>query len=72
MDTGSITTLPLAQIVTLVFYITAFVYAVFTIIFRYHWKTYSVDEKITKTTLALYYVTTIPLLLLLSFLTLVI
>ncbi|MEZ4195208.1 MAG: hypothetical protein R3B53_02310 [Candidatus Paceibacterota bacterium] len=72
MDTGNAFSLPLEQIVTLVFYTTVLVFAIFTIILRYHWKTYSVDDKVTKTTLTLYYVTTIPLILLLSFLTLII
>lgn len=72
MDNGVILNLPLENIVTLVFYFVTFTYAVFTVILRYHWKAYSVDDKVTQTTLTLYYLTTIPLMFLLGFLALVI
>jgi hypothetical protein len=72
METAVALNLPLEKLVTLVFYFSVIVYVVFTVIIRYHWKAYSVDEKVTRITLVLYYVTTIPLMLLLGFLTLII
>lgn len=72
METASLAILPVESMVTLVFYFTVIIYVVFSAILRYHWKAYSVEDKVTRTTLILYYSSTIPLVLLLGILTLVI
>lgn len=64
--------LPLSTLVTLVFYFAVIIFVIFSVIIRYHWKAYSVDTKVTRITLILYYSTTIPLMLLLGLITLII
>lgn len=64
--------LPLHTIVTLGFYLMAMLYIVFSTILYYHWKEYSTDAGVTRTTLILYLVTTIPLILIMGITTLVI
>jgi hypothetical protein len=64
--------LPLHTIFTLGFYMAAIVYIIFTAIFYYHWKEYSTDPAVTKITLILYLVTTVPLIATIGIMTLVI
>lgn len=65
-------TLPLHTIVTLGFYLVAAIYILFTAIMYYHWKEYGTDAGVTKITLILYLVTTLPLILIMGVVTLII
>jgi hypothetical protein len=51
------------------FYLFLMFYVVFSAILYYHWKEYSVDEKVTRITLIFYFSTTVPLLLVMGILT---
>ncbi len=64
--------IPFHAMSTLIFYITTIVYIIFSIIVHYHWNEYSVDEKITRLTLILYYSTTLPLMILMGIMVLII
>ncbi|MBP9836786.1 MAG: hypothetical protein KBC78_03050 [Candidatus Pacebacteria bacterium] len=44
------------------FYLLLMFYIVFTAVLYYHWREYSVDEKVTRITLIFYFSTTLPLL----------
>jgi hypothetical protein len=55
-------TLPLSTIAHIAFYILVITYTVFTIVFYYHWQSYSVDIKATLQTYLAYFVVTLPLL----------
>lgn len=61
--------MPLADIVTLLFYITALVYIVFSVILYYHWTQYGTNKGVTWLTLATYGLTTVPLILIMAALT---
>ena len=65
-------TLPLQNLLTLGFLLTLGLYAVFSFIMYYHWNEYSVEPKITSLTLFLYFISTVPLLLILGIMTLII
>lgn len=54
------------------FYLFLMFYVVFSAILYYHWKEYSVDEKVTRITLIFYFSTTVPLLLAMGILTFII
>lgn len=56
-------TIPFHTIVMLVLYLMLGIYTVFTAILYYHWKEYSTEASVTTYTLTTYFVTTIPLLL---------
>lgn len=62
--------LPIGSIIDLGFLIIVAIYIIFSAILYYHWQEYSVDAKITKLTLTSYFTITIPLILLLGFVTL--
>jgi len=64
--------LPVDDLITLGFYFTVIIYIIFSIVFHYHWREYSIDTKVTKTTIFFYFVTTIPLILALGIVTLII
>ena len=64
--------LPLQNLVTLGFLLTLGLYAVFSFIMYYHWNEYSVEPKMTSLTLILYFISTLPLLLILGIMTLII
>lgn len=64
--------IPLHTFVTLAFYLVLGAYVIFSAIFYYHWSTYGTDVKVTMYTLVTYFVTTIPLLIMLGSLVLVI
>jgi len=55
--------LPIDNLVMLVFYFIIGIYAIFSAILYYHWKTYGTDIKISGLTLIIYFITTIPLLI---------
>jgi hypothetical protein len=64
--------LPIHEIVTLVFYIVTGVYTIFSGILIYHWREYATDAKVTTYTLITYFATTIPLILVMGIMTLII
>ena len=64
--------LPIETLATLGFYIMLLTYIIFSAIFHYHWKEYNVDNKVTRTTLVLYYSSTIPLMLILGIMAIII
>jgi len=55
-------TVPLSAIAHITFYILVIAYAIFTVVFYYHWQNYSVDKKATLQTYLAYFVITLPLL----------
>lgn len=59
-------------IVMLVLYFIVGVYAIFTWVLYYHWKTYGTDAKITGLTMIVYFATTIPLMLIMITMALII
>jgi hypothetical protein len=61
--------IPLKTALTLGFYVTVAVYALFTFVMYYHWSEYSLDDTVTKITLTFYLLTTLPLVLCLGALT---
>ncbi len=72
MDQAPVTTLPeiailpalpVADMVTLLFYLVAILYLIFTGILYYHWNAYASDAKVIAITYILYFVITIPLLI---------
>jgi hypothetical protein len=62
----------LHTIIALGFYFAAFIYIIFTAIMYYHWNEYSIDTGVTRITLILYFVMTVPLMLTLGVLALII
>jgi len=63
---------PMEDLATLTFYFVVIIYIIFTVIFYYHWNAYSSNKQVTTYTLTVYFVTTVPLLLILGILTLMI
>lgn len=55
--------LSLDTLMSLFFFFVLGSYAIFTAILYYHWQTYATDDKVSAMTLGLYFVTTIPLLM---------
>lgn len=55
--------LSLKAVFQIAFLIVLGLYAIFSAIFYYHWQTYSTDGKVYALTLTLYFLTTIPLLI---------
>lgn len=64
--------LPLSQITQIGFLVIFAIFIIFSAILYYHWQEYSVDAKVTRLTLILYFSTTTPLVLMLGILTLII
>jgi hypothetical protein len=62
----------LHTVIALGFYFAAFIYIIFTTIMYYHWNEYSIDAGVTRITLVLYFLITIPLMLTLGVLALII
>ena len=56
--------------VTLVFYLIAAIYVVFTAVFYYHWQQYGTNAKVTWITYIVYFATTIPPMIVLGLITL--
>lgn len=54
-------TLPLETFVMLAMYFTIAVYAIYSGVFYYHWKSYGTNSKITGLTLLTYALVTVPL-----------
>jgi len=63
---------PIETVVMLVFYLILGIYALFSAILYYHWKTYGTDSKVTGLTLILYFATTVPLLVIMAIAALII
>jgi hypothetical protein len=55
-------TLPLSMLAHIAFYLLVIVYVIFTVVFYYHWQSYSMDRKATLQTYLAYFVITVPLL----------
>lgn len=58
--------LSVGSLVQMAFYLVLGIYAIFSIIFYYHWNSYGTDIKVTALTLILYFATTIPLLIVMA------
>lgn len=58
--------LPLDTIVPIVTLIIFAVYIIFSAVLYYHWSTYSTDDKVQGITLLLYFLLTVPLILVLA------
>lgn len=58
--------LPIKTIATLVCYTFIIIYAVFTVVFYYHWQNYSMNRSATSATYIAYFGITIPLLALMG------
>jgi hypothetical protein len=67
---GSI--VPLGTIVSLSFYLIVGAYIIYSVILFYHWKNYGTDVKVTTVTLVTYLATTVPLIVIMSVLTVMI
>jgi len=61
--------MPLADIITLLFYIAAIIYIIYSVILYYHWTQYGTNKAVTSLTLIAYGLTTVPLLLIMAALT---
>jgi hypothetical protein len=72
MDFPQFINLPLETLASIGFLLVVGIYAVFSFIMYYHWREYSVEPTVTKITLLLYFIITIPLICLLGFVTLII
>jgi len=72
MDPNFNLPLPLHTLATLGFYFMAMGYIIFSAVLHYHWTAYAVEEGVTRTTLILYYCSTIPLMIILGVTALVI
>ena len=59
----------LPDIVTLVFYLTATGYIIFSIILHYHWQQYGTNKAVTWVTMLTYGLSTVPIILLMAALT---
>lgn len=66
------TSIPLHTVITLGFYGATAMYIIFTIILYFHWNEYSINDGVTRTTLALYFLTTIPLVMVMGICVLII
>jgi tellurite resistance protein TehA-like permease len=53
---------PLSAIAHIVFYLLVIAYVIFTVVFYYHWQSYSMDKSATVQTYLAYFVITLPLL----------
>ncbi len=57
---------PIDTLTSLGFYGVAAIYIIFTAIMYYHWNAYSIDKNVTRTTLVLYFLITVPLFVILT------
>lgn len=55
-------TFPLSIIAHIAFYLLVITYVIFTVVFYYHWQSYSMDKKATLQTYLAFFIITIPLL----------
>jgi hypothetical protein len=60
------TTLSLHTVLLLSLYVLAGIYVIFSAILYYHWQTYSTDSQISRITLIVFFLSTFPLLLIMS------
>jgi hypothetical protein len=58
--------LPIKTIVTLMYYAFVIIYAIFTVVFYYHWQHYSMSRGATASTYIAFFGITIPLLALMG------
>lgn len=54
--------IPWHTLVTLTFYVIVMIYALFTLIFLYHWQNYSVSKIATSQTYIAYFIISLPLI----------
>jgi uncharacterized membrane protein len=59
-------TLSLHSTLLLALYVLTGVYVIFSAVLYYHWQNYSSDERVSKITLITFFVSTFPLLLIMS------
>jgi hypothetical protein len=64
--------IPLHTVIALGFYIIAAIYIIFSIIMYYHWNEYSTDSAVSRITLIVYLVSTVPLISMLGIMSLII
>ncbi len=62
----------LHTIITLGFYGASAMYIIFTNLLYFHWNQYSINDAVTKTTLILYFLITLPIMAVLGITTLII
>jgi len=62
----------LDSLTLLVFYFAAIVYLIFSMIMYYHWNEYSPDNRVSKMTLVVYLITTLPFIIGLGLISLII
>lgn len=55
-------TFPLSLLAHIAFYLLVIAYVIFTVVFYYHWQSYSMDRKAALQTYLAYFVITLPLL----------
>jgi len=72
MDPNFNLPLPLDILATLGFYFMAIIYIIFSAILHYHWSAYAVEKTISRTTMTLYYGSTVPLIIILGVTSLII
>lgn len=68
----SAASLPIHEVVLLVFYFITGIYAIFSAILYYHWREYATDTKVTVYTLSTYFITTTPLIVVMGIMALLI
>ena len=61
-DIAILPTLPMGDLVTLLFYAVAIGYLIFTGVLYYHWNAYASDAKVIALTYLVYFALTIPIL----------
>lgn len=64
--------LPISTVAQFAFYFVAGMYVIFSAILYYHWQTYGTDQKVTTLTLALYILSTLPLIIVMGIMLLII
>jgi len=64
--------LNLDGIVTAIFYIVIGIYALFCAVLYFHWDAYSIDKNVTKLTLLLFFLGSLPLVAIMSIMVLII
>lgn len=58
--------LPLDTLITLVFYVVAMAYIVFSLVFFYHWNAYALSQSVTNLTYVIFASLSLPLMALMA------
>lgn len=64
--------IPIETVMLLSFYIVLGIYAIFSAILYYHWQTYATDAKVSGLTLTLFFILTVPFLVVMGIMLLII